>query len=532
MKFHLFVLFLSLQSDTKVINAALTKVFTKFGPIQRVERITSSAANLKPDVYEAYILFKHSEDAYKAFMANRDDSKSSEEVIAVLPVNTWKLERSISQKAELAELSRRIVEIDNEDDDTQFIYKMYITPGMLLRVFRLFILKSKDFLTGLYLHYGLEPLNDSEDSDNDDDDDKEWTDNEKPTQKIDPTVETNCITAHEFEKRIAEVVAKNVGKTFTTLTLQKSAITVEMLQWFAPVLKQLTDLRIHTEYDCSLLFALHGYCPNVRSFHLDGVGWEGEFDHVAIEKWPSLRDLYLNITDMDEDVQCTADNRKLQKFIEANPQIYTLQIDSIIDLEIVTAIGKTLKDLNALAFVRPSFEGLNLVLDNLTGLTKLNGLKFSALEVRKSDLNALAKCAKRLSRLPELQLITIFMNCEPDTGVRGSGDADDDGDGYNEEEDFEHLKEFNITHHHNCKCHGPDRILSFDKKKIVVPEQSAVLVLIVNTKPPCTSKDKTLKASILKAFKKTTKYFPNIIEEIEQAEEESYLYIQISSNSF
>lgn len=226
---------------------------------------------------------------------------------------------------------------------------------------------------------------------------------------------------------------------------------------------------------------------------------------------------------MDDKVLCNEGNRKLQRFLELNPQIHTLQIDSIIDLEILTAIGKTLKDLNTLAFVRPNFEGLNLMLDNLTGLTNLNGLKFSALEVKKSDLNALAKCAKRLSRLPQLQLITIFMNCEPDAG---------DGDDSNDAEDFEHFKEFNITHHHNCKCHGPNRILSFDKKKIEVPEESAVLALIVNTKPPCASKDKTLKPSILKAFKKTTKYFPNIVAEIQQSEDDSYLYIQISSNRF
>lgn len=485
-------------------------------------------------------MFKQSEDAYNAFIANRDDNKSSDEVVAVLPVNTWKLERTISQKVELAELSRRIVEIDNEDDDTQFVYKMFITPGMLLRVFRLFILKSRDFLTGLYLHYGLDPPDDDDVDDNNSNSGQndDGSDSKKSTDENDPTLDINCITQHEFEKRIAEVVVKNIGKSFITLTLQKSAISTEMLQWYAPVLKQLKDLRIHTEYDCGLMYALHGYCPNVRSFHLDGDGWEGEFDQVTVEKWPSLRDLYLNISDMDDEILCNEGNRKLEQFIEANPQIHTLQIDSIIDLGIVTAIGKTLKDLNALAFVRPNFEGLNSVLDNLSGLTKLNGLKFSALEVKKSDLNALAKCAKRLSRLPELQLITIFMNCEPDTGARGDGGDGGDGsdggdnetDGYYDEEDFEHLKEFNITHHHNCKCHGPSRILSFDKKKIEVPEHSSVLVLIVNTKPPCTSKDKTLKASILKAFKKTTKYFPNIIEEIQQAEADNYLYIQISSN--
>lgn len=233
-------------------------------------------------------MFKQSEDAYNAFIANRDDKKSSDEVVTVLPVNTWKLERTFSQKAELAELSRRIVEIDNEDDDTQFIYKMFITPGMLLRVFRLFILKSRDFLTGLYLHYGLDPPDDDDDNDNNSEHD-DGGGLKELTNENDPTLDINCITQHEFEKRLAEVVVKNIGKSFVTLTLQKSIITTEMLQWYAPVLKQLQDLRIHTEYDCGLMYALHGYCPNVRSFHLDGDGWEGEFDQVAVEKWPSLR---------------------------------------------------------------------------------------------------------------------------------------------------------------------------------------------------------------------------------------------------
>lgn len=525
------------QSDTKLVNAAILKVFTKFGQIQSVERVSSSTA-YKPDIFEAYIEYRYSEDAYNAFIANRNDSKSSEEVITVLPMNTWKTKRKISPLEELAEMKRRIAYIENEKDKTQFIYKMVLTPGMLLKVFRQFIRESKEQLTGLFLHYELDPLDSDDENDEDDENssvesDSECkekaaaidTDKQKSESKSGPTIETNCIAQHEFEKRIAEVVVKNIGKKFTTLLLKKRSVSKEMLQWFAPVLKQLIDLRIHSDFDCSILYALHEYCPNVRSFHLEGNGWEGEFDQTAAENWPSMKDFYLNISDMDDDILCNEGNRKLQKFIEVNPQIRTLQIDSVVDLEIVTAIGKTLKDLHTLAFVRPNFEGLNSVLDNLTSLTKLHGLKFSALEVKKGDLNALTKCAKRLSRLPELQLITIFMNCEPDYGGGGDGSDND-----NDEEYFGHLKDFNISHHQDCVCHGPHRILSFDKKKIEVPENNAVLALIVNTRPPCATKDKTLKATILKAFKKTTKYFPNIVEQTQQAEEDSYLYIQISSN--
>lgn len=507
------ILSISFQSDT---NAAINKAFTKFGPVQHVESVKSVNAKLKPDVHEAYIIFERSADAYKAFVANRDGKKFCEEVITVLPVDTWKVAPTVSENDEIIKLSHRISKV--EEDDAQFVYKMHITPGMLLRVFRSFIRLSKDFLTGLDLYYGPEDSSDDDsenETDETDDDEGSSVAKKDTVPKKEPDNDLNCITNQEFEKRIAEVLVKNVGQKFHSLTIRKTSISMEMLQWFAPVLKTLKMLKIDTVTDCSVLYALHGYCPKVISLHLDGEEWTGEFDQMPIETWPSVKDLYLNVSDMDDDEICEEGNRKFRRFIEVNPQITALQVDSIIDLDTLSTIGRTLKDLNTIAFVRQSFEGLNAVLDNLSGLTNLRGLKLSALEVEKTDLNALIKCSKRLSRLQHLQLITIFLNCEPDTEVG---------------EDFVHLKEFCITHHYDCKCHGPNRTVSFENNNIEVPEDSSVLVLIVNTKPPGESKDKTLKADIMKAFKKTTKFFPNIIEQIEQPDKENHLYIQISSN--
>lgn len=298
--------------------------------MQNVLNVNNWNAKTKPDVHEAYVTFQNSEDAYKAFIANRDGKKFCDDVITVLPIDTWKVGPIVSIDDELTHLSQRISKI--QEDDSQFVYKMYITPGMLLRVFRSFIRLSTEFLTGLDLHYGSESSSDDETEnetdetdDDDDDDDKtsEWDkDIEAPKE-----LENECITNQEFERRIAEVLVKNIGRKFHSLTLQKTSISMEMLQWFAPVLKQLKMLKIHTHTDSSVLYALHGYCPNVLSFHLDGEEWTGEFDQVPIEAWPSLKDLYLNVSDMDDDEICEDGNRKLCQFIEVNPQITAIQVD-------------------------------------------------------------------------------------------------------------------------------------------------------------------------------------------------------------
>lgn len=73
-------------------------------------------------------------------------------------------------------------------------------------------------------------------------------------------------------------------------------------------------------------------------------------------------------------------------------------------------------------------------------------------------------------------------------------------------------------------------MLSIRGTDIEVPDESSILALIVNTKSPKDSIDKSLETEILATFKKTTKFFPNIIEHIELEEENSHIYIQISSN--
>lgn len=115
----------SFQSDTSGINASISKAFEKFGKIESVENVNSATAKVKPDVHEAYVTFERSEHAYKAFMENRNETKTSDELITVLPIDTWKVTPVQSKDDELNEVSYCIEEVD-EDETMQFMYRMYV----------------------------------------------------------------------------------------------------------------------------------------------------------------------------------------------------------------------------------------------------------------------------------------------------------------------------------------------------------------------------------------------------------------------
>lgn len=463
-------------------------------------------------MHEAYVTFVNSVDAYKAFISNRSDKKSSEEIITVLPIDTWKI---AEKPVELPEIFRRMSKIE-EDDEPQRILKVDITSGALLRIFEACLRKLNCVIDGMDIYFQLDeslyessedlsvaagdlPLSqktDKKDSDAESDSDSD--------------TELNSIENDEFEKRVAEVWVKHLCSRFETLSLRKFFMTMELIQWISPVLKQCKKLLIDVKSDCNILYALHEFCPNVKSFHLDGDEWRGDFEHIPAEPWPSLTELFLNIASCTNELQS-----KFRLFIAMNPQLTVLQMESVVDVDTLAVIGQSLINLNTLSFVREDFKQLHRVADNLITLTELRGIKITALEVEKQHLNKLSKCSKRLSQMHHLLLSTIFLNLIPDS------------DDY---EDFRHLSEFCIVHHHNCKCHGKNRVLSFEEKFVRVPYDSSVLVLIINTKPPASSKDKSLEASIQREFDKTAKFFPNVIGTIVLQEENNWIYIHISSN--
>lgn len=524
------------------MESSIIKAFEQFGPIESVESASRMVVIL--DTYEMYVTFVHSVDAYKAFISNRNGKKSADNIISVLPIDTWKI---ADKDVELPEIFHRMSRIE-EDGEPQRILKFDITGGSLLRIFEACMRKLGPVVDGLDIYFQLDQSmyesSDEEGGDsgnvsqntvkfNENDAEtqqsvKEQVDTEPQTdpqplteavrqskqdlqpKQLESNTESNSLENYEFEKRVAEVWVKHLHKRLETLSLRKFNISRDLIGWLAPILKQCKKLLIDIKADCNILYALHEYCPNVTNFHLDGDEWNGDFEHITAKPWPSLKELYLNIASCTDDLQ-----RKFRLFIAMNPQMTVLQIESVVDVDTVAVIGQSLLNLNTLAFVRDDFKQLHRVADNLVSLTELRGLKITALEVEKEHLNKLSKCAKRLSQMHHLHLSTIFLNLLPGTAYL---------------EDFRHLSEFCIIHHHNCKCHAPNRVLSFEDTYVRVPNDSSVLVLIVNTKPPQTSGDPTLDESIQREFDKTAKFFPNVIETVILQEENNWVYIHISSN--
>ncbi|XP_031618972.1 uncharacterized protein LOC116338061 [Contarinia nasturtii] len=532
------------------LNKKIGEAFAQFGKIEVVQTV----CNCSPTDHDVYVTFERSEDAYKAFMHNRFKQKVSNDLDYVMPIDTWKISTRQTKLEEVNALSKRITDVDNENP--QCIFRIDITGRFLLKFFRSLLRLCAFSIEGLDLAYKLAPgdedyeesssleffpvgeaIKEVERDEKDDEDTDDETDasecsvetvvpqNPEPDDYFDMEIETDiygdeydanmedgyyCLEDYEFEKNIAEIVCNKVGPKFKTLTIRHEYITPCMLASFVPVLQMLHTFNIHTEYNGNLFFVLPAYCPQVRSFHLNGIDMDGDFNEAPVLKWPTLHELYLCTSDSDVKFL-----EKFRKFIELNDQLEALQVECDLDIPTIQTIGRTLKNLTTLALIRRTFEGLNGLLDSVVGLSELRGLKLSVLKVERHHLNALGKCAKRLCRMPNMQLNTIFLNCETET---------------DEKEKFKNLEEFSISHHYNCKCHGTERIVIFQNKCVKVPFDSNVLVLIVNTKKPIKTADRKLEADIMAAFRKTTKFFPNTVEYLEMESKNNYIYIQVGSD--
>lgn len=517
-----------------------------------------------PDIYEAYVRFVNSTDAHKAFMDHRS-GRASERVITLLPADTWRLPRwgyITKPIIELAMIIPNIVLVMHKQQP--FIHKMSVTRRTILRLFRLFLTEARDYLRGLEVDYKLDRPIDADDDDNgaaaaaaalaeDEDALNANQANEQarssaqanqiaeivPIDMFTILQEDDCITIPEFEKRFAETLIKYAPATMGLLKLRKFRIDKEMLIKFAPFLMQLKDFRIHTECNCYMLYVMHTYCPQLESFGLTGIGWEGEFDHTPIQRWPSLRELYIKIKDMDDPLLCVEGNRKLQQFIKENPQLITLQIDSVTDSPLLTTICTVLKNLESITLVRENLIGLNDVLDNLFTLKQMSGMKLTVVDVRKSDLNAVLKCLKRLNRLPRLKMTAICINCVPDTDAtendndNDKADDGDDADDYNgnpiiDMSYFERFRSFQVNNHEYDHCQS-GRVISTDGKTVKVPKDHPAVVIMVNTIPPVGPIGRAIYKQVKQLFKSSEKYFPNTIEQMQIPKPSSCLYVHIGS---
>lgn len=465
--------------------------FEAYGSVQSVDTVNKESIGANAiktsDVQEAYVTFAQSEDAYNGFMANRRGSKA----IKVLPADTWRqpgvnvipFEEVKATNPDCGEKVSISDGFKNMCDCGQMVMTVHLRqPLCLKRVLEAFR-PMKNRINHSKIIFDVQP--------ND--------------------IHVNCLTNDEYVKRAIQVICTCTGERLKELTIYDvKTMTIDLLDDLAPMLQRLEHLTLTINSNASVLYALPEYCPNLTDLSLNSMSWDGECSDSVVQSWPSICDLTLagNLKIDNE----TETGENFQRFIELNPQLKSLQLDTIVDNAMFTTITKHLPNLTHLGFGRMTYDDIERPLDQLDQLKHLISLKISTLKVEKNGLIAMQTCAKRFRKMEKLKTAILFQNLEPDTLQK---------------EEYVRLFSVAMKEHDGCVCHGSQRTLEIENHMIKLPKDRPVLIVCVNTKN-FDSADIALMPKVIIGFEQTKQFYPNVIDKILVEGEDNFLSIYVS----
>lgn len=470
----------------------------KYGEIESVEALNNgmkSAGASSSSLYEAYVTFVQSVDAYNAFMAHRYGSTA---VIKVLPGDTWQQPNVQLTRPEeikfLHDTAHRchdpnwtrdeivlcdLAKVSMNDSDcfcefaaAEFHVEIDQRSRMKLKTIREMGRPMKDRLQCLVLDYDMESEEKYE----------------------------NAISNDEYFRRVVQVLSTCIGDKYNEMTiLGLNAISLEMLQDLAPLLRPLERFTFQAESNASVIYALAAYCPNVEFLLVEANSWDGDCSNEVPQHWPSLSHL---VVKGNLNVSNVTNAAKLHRFFEVNKQLCSVDIAWLADYRLLCkAIAENLKNLETLSLVCATYNDVNPILDILPALEDLSHISITVLSV-KNELGAMVNCAQRLKQMENLKTVTLLQNFNPTST--------------DQEELKDHLACL-VKHHENCECHPFDRVVEFGfgSTEVKLPQDKAVLVAVVNIKDADSSSGKVLQATaIIDAFKRTMQFYPNKIKAI------------------
>ncbi|XP_055304271.1 uncharacterized protein LOC129569460 [Sitodiplosis mosellana] len=493
------------EGNAVVCNDLIRQHFESYGTVESVhtvneESIDANAINAA-DIHEAYVTFVDSEHAYNGFLANRRDSKA----IKVLPADTWRQPgvdvvpfetiKAINDSNPCSKEKFNFYDVMKDFGECgEVVPTVHLRQPMGLKSIIESFRPIKNRISHFKIIFDIEP-NDTH---------------------------VNCLTDDESIKRAVQILCTCIGEQFNELTIwDAKKISIELLDNMALMLQRLESLTLQTESNASVLYALPEYCPNLRSLELLSLSWDGECLDSEVKNWPSISELMIA-----GNVKIASDTEtgvKFQRFIELNPQLDQLELDTIVDNGTFTKISEQLPNLMLLEFVRETYDDIELILDQLTQMKHLTEVKISILLVEKDGLKAMATCAERFREMEQLKLITLFQNLEPDTV---------------QEEEYKRIFSCAVTHHHGCSCHESERVLeicdvddemAMDKKAMVkLPKSRPVLVVCVNTKNYFDSADMELMQKVSIGIEGTKQFYPHVIDKRLVDGTDNYLSFHIS----
>ncbi|XP_055304270.1 uncharacterized protein LOC129569459 [Sitodiplosis mosellana] len=502
------------KNGAEVAENEIRQHFMVFGKIESVEASnkymqSAGASSINtPDIYEAYVTFAQSEDAYNAFIANRHDSNA----IKVLPADSWRQPTVQLTRPEdikfLHDTAHRchdpnwtrddvvlcdLVKVSLNDSEcfcefaaATFHVEIDQRSWMKLKTIREMGRPMKARLQCLVLHYSMEP-------------DEKYE---------------NAISNDEYFRRVSQVLSTCIGDKYDEMTiLGVNAISLKMLHDLAPLLWPLETFTFQAESNASVMYALPAYCPNVDFLLVEANSWDGDCYYQVPKHWPSLSRLVLK---GDLKMENDADAAKLCRFFEVNQHLCSVQIELLVDYRLCKAIAKNLKSLESLSFICATYNDVYPILDILPGLTNLSQITITILTV-KNELGAMVRCTQRLKQMKHLKTVTLLQNFNPTST--------------HQDELKKHL-DCSVKYHENCECHPSDRVVEFgfNDAEVKLPQDKAVLVAIVNVKDADSLVGSVLQATaIIDTFKRTMQFYPNKIQAIKMDTGDHCKFINICS---
>lgn len=482
-------------------------MFESFGQIQSVQRVIGD--EIADGIYNALVSFVHSECAFNVLIANHNGLLVSDHLMSVMPADTYQqmdteldaaeqmdtesddepAVKSMTQDLRELSLHQKDLYCENGDERLEIDFSL----GLSLKQIRSRLFDAKSYQKHLVLDYGLES-------------DDEESEDEKPLLYIEKVA---------FEKRVLETIAKIGAKKFRWLTIRgKDQISMEMLHWLEPLLKRLQVLHIETYSNSQIMYALQEMCPNLSKLYFFGFKWRGgSMAWTEIKAWPTLTHLSLKYVQLNIGSE-TESGKQFQRFIELNPQIEALELDPIVDALLLKNISKYLPNLRSLAITRSDCSEWVSMFDTLSDLKQLSTIIITTWTVQKGELYLILMCTQRFHAL---DLVVLVQNYESSI---------------DEDEQFERLADFPVTHHNGCLCNSDaERSLNFGEyiDDVTIPKDHPALVLVFNTKNPIKSNDMSLEDDVMDMIEESKKFYPSVAEFQVLEEDDHYTYIHVSN---
>lgn len=484
--------------------------FTMFGDVENVEIVKElTTMHVAIDdtamkvTHEAYVLFRNSEDAYRALKSEIYPKN----IVNLVPADTWhqpdykSLENQpmkgvlvCNHHCKMQSVTRNFdnLSIDRSElvcDHTVFEFELEMKGGTTLN-------EVRHQLKQLMPNVGHLMLNLFSDFD----------------KAVD---EEMAIGKGDFQRRVMEVIGMNaLGPKLDSLSIDGIAgISTMMLKCLATVLKKVRVLKLDTRY-CNILYLLPKFCPNLNELVLIGSQWDGDGADEPVQTWPTLQTLIMkNITlDVDSDTAC---GKRFRRFISLNPQLETLEMDLVVDNALLKVICKTARRLKTLTMARVNYESVGGMIDQLVRLKHLASIMVNTLIFKTNDFKSMLSCVECLSKKRRLQMSTLLQNYVLD-----------------EDDPMMIGVNFPLKYHDNCICHGPDhRAISFGNQSDVInlSKDKPSIAIVVNVARHLKDADKTLQSRIFTMFRNTKKFYPNVLKSTVLEEPDRFVYLHVSS---